>query len=70
MKKLLYMIFGKPTYFYNPKMGRGEGEDALYTVDVYKHWMGKSTLIRCYADKDPIKVMAMARFFVDYVNQK
>lgn len=70
MKKILYKIFGKPTYFYNPMLGKGEGENAFYTVDIYKYWMGKSTIIKCYADKNPLKVMAMARFFVNYVNQK
>ena len=70
MKRILYKIFGKPTYFYNPMLGRGEGGYgvAMYSVDIYKHWMGKSTLIRCYADTNPIRVLSAVHSFMEYVN--
>ena len=70
MRKFLHIIFGKPKYYYDPRLGKGEGDDALYMTTIYKYWMGKRRPVVAYADKDPLKVMDMVRFYVDYVNKK
>ena len=58
-------------YYYNPRMERGTGENALYTIDVYKYGRTKRKPVMTYADRNPKKLMKRVRTYVDCMrNQK
>jgi len=67
MKSILHRLFGKPTYFYNPRVEKGEGEFALYSVTIYKYWRRKSTPIITYADSKATKVLSAVHTYLEYM---
>lgn len=69
MRKILYLLFGKPQYYYNPALTKGEGEDAMYMVTAFEYWMGKRRPITAFAGKNPIKILTKVRSYVDRMNQ-
>ena len=66
MKSILYTIFCKPTFFYNPVMEKSEGG---YSITVYKHWMGKSSISRIFTNDNPLQLLAIVRIFVRTANE-
>ena len=46
MKKILYWLFGKPQYYYNPMLTKGEGENPMYMVTVCEYWRGQKKPIK------------------------
>ena len=62
--------FKNAYYYYNPRMERGMGENALYTIDVYKYGRTKRRPVRTYADRNPKKLMRRVRTYVDIMNKK
>ena len=64
------MLFGKPTFFYNPQMVKEEGgETPIYSITVYKHWMGKNSISRIITNEDPIRLLGLVRIFVGTANE-
>ena len=57
-------------YYYNPRMEKGKGENALYAIDVYKYGRTKKKPVITYVDKNPKKLMKMVRAYVDCMNKK
>lgn len=69
MNKILYWLFGKPQYYYDPKLkgGFGKGE---YLITIYRYWMGKRKPVVSYADTDPTRLLKKVRKNVEYRNEK
>ena len=51
----------RTSYYYNPKLIKC---DEGYMIDIYKTKGKKSTLVKCYFDKDYKKVLFMAQVYV------
>lgn len=69
MRKILYLLFGKPQYYYNPTLTKGEGEKPMYMVTACKYWRGKKRPIQAFAGRNPIKILEKVRRYVDRMNQ-
>ena len=62
--------FKNAYYYYNPRMEKGMGENALYTIDVYKYGRTKRKPVITCADRNPKKLMRRVRTYVDIMNKK
>lgn len=69
MRKILYWLFGKPQYYYNPTLTKGEGEKPMYMVTACEYWRGKNRPIQAFAGRNPIKILEKVRRYVDRKNQ-
>jgi hypothetical protein len=69
MRKILYWIFGKPQYYYNPVLTKGEGEKPMYMVSVCEYWRGKKKPVKAFAGRNPVRILTRVREYVDSMNQ-
>ena len=69
MRKILYLLFGKPQYYYNPTLTKCEGEKPMYMVTACEYWRGKKRPIQAFAGRNPIKILEKVRRYVDRKNQ-
>lgn len=69
MRKLLDILFGKKTYFYNPLLDTSPGK--MYFVTVYRYRPGRRP-VPCitYADWEYSWVLLKAKTYVDAAMKK
>ena len=68
MNKILYWLFGKPQYYYDPEL-KGGFRKGEYLITIYRYWMGKRKPVVSYADTDPTRLLKKVRKNVEYRNE-